>query len=217
VIRQNPYQRLLYEQLAAFGFEVVPDPHFKIGWLWRARRRVTFVHFHWPQGYYCLRGRTRRYERVLSWVKLALFAVRLAAARTLGYRVVWTIHEVQPHERASGNLDRAGALTLACFSHLLITHDLGTVELACERLGRWARKIEVVPHGSYIDVYPPGRPRARVRAELGIGQRSFAFLSFGHVRAYKAVQLLLDAFTSASLEDAVLQVGKRQFARLRAV
>ena len=48
----NPYLRLLYEHVAAQGFEVVEDPEFSLGWLWRARSRVGFLHFHWPEGHY---------------------------------------------------------------------------------------------------------------------------------------------------------------------
>jgi beta-1,4-mannosyltransferase len=202
VITQNPYQRLLYEHLAPFGYEPVPEPHFKLGWLWRARRTVRILHFHWPQAYYSLRDRP-----VLSWIKLGLFTLRLVLARALGYGIVWTIHEVQPHERARWGIDRLGSLALTRFSHLLIAHDRGTLELARAKLGRPAERIELVRHGSYVGVYPSGRPREVVRAELGIPTEAFVFLSFGHIRAYKGLELLLEAFRETSVPGAALVVA----------
>jgi beta-1,4-mannosyltransferase len=144
---------------------------------------------------------------VLSWIKLALFTLRLVLAWTLGYRIIWTIHEVQPHERAGWGIDRLGSLALARFSHLLIAHDRGTLELARAKLGRPAKRIELVRHGSYVGVYPSGRPREVVRAELSIPAEAFVFLSFGHIRAYKGLELLLEAFRETSVPGAALVVA----------
>jgi streptogramin lyase len=40
------------------------------------------------------------------------------------------------------------------------------------------------------------RVRAEVRAELGVGPETVVFLCFGHVRAYKRIDLLLDALAA---------------------
>ena len=108
-IRENPYQQVLYRELAAHGFELVEDADFKLGWLWRARGSVGVLHFHWPQNYYRWWRPPVALRSALSWLKMALFGVRLLAARTLGFTIVWTIHEVYPHERAGRGLDRVGS------------------------------------------------------------------------------------------------------------
>ena len=202
----NPYLRLLYGHLAAHGFETVENPMFSLRWLWRSRASVGFLHFHWPESLYRY-GRGPVWLRpFLSRVKLALFAARLTAARTLGYGLVWTVHQVVPHESSDRALDRRGARLLARASHLLIAHDEWTAEQARSELAGH-RKIAVVPHGSYIGVYPEGRARSEVRSELGLPQDSFVFLSFGELRAYKEIDLLLAAFSSASLPNARLVVA----------
>jgi glycosyltransferase involved in cell wall biosynthesis len=206
VLRTNPYQRLLYEQLAAHGYRLAAEPDFKVGWLWARRRAVGLLHFHWPQAYWLHERGPSWARHPLCYVKLGLFALRLAAARLLGFRVIWTVHQVYPHERARGRLDRVGALVLARFSHVLIAHDRGTQATVARELGRQARKLEIVPHGSYVGVYPPGRPRDAVRRELGVAPDSFLFLCFGDLRAYKDVDLLLSAFRSTVLADAALLV-----------
>ena len=203
----NPYLRLLYGHLDAHGFEAVKAPAFSLRWLWRARSTVGFLHFHWPESLYRY-GRGPLWLRpVLSRVKLALFAARLTAARLLGYGLVWTVHQVFPHESSDHALDRRGARLLARAAHLLIAHDRWTAEQARLELSTDRKRIVVVPHGSYIGVYPEGRARSEVRNELGLPQDSFVLLCFGELRAYKEVDLLLAAFSSASLPNARLVVA----------
>src|SRR5207302_523111 len=84
---------------------------------------------------------------------------RLAAARVLGYRIVWTIHQVYPHERVGRRLERAGVRVLARASSALIAHDLTTQERARAELGGRAADVRIVPHGTYSGVYRAGRSR----------------------------------------------------------
>jgi glycosyltransferase involved in cell wall biosynthesis len=206
-IRENPYQELLYRELERFGLKLAGDGDFKLRSLLRTRRDVRVLHFHWPQNYYSWWRRPLRLSGALSWLKLALFGVRLRVARQLGFTIVWTIHEVFPHERGGRGVDRAGSTLLARSSHLLIAHDVGTARRAEADLGVPFDAIEIVDHPSFIGVYPPGRDRETARAELGIGERAFTFLCFGHIRAYKSVELLLKAFAAAELADARLIVA----------
>jgi beta-1,4-mannosyltransferase len=203
----NPYLRLLYGHLAAQGFEVVRDPQFSLEWLWRARSRVGFLHFHWPESLYRFGRGPARLRPLLSRAKLTLFAARLAAARLLGYRLVWTIHQVFPHESFDHTLERRGARLLARSCDLLVAHDDWTAEQARSELETGQREIVVVPHGSYIGAYSEGRSRSEVRSELGLPQDSFVFLCFGELRGYKEIELLLAAFSSALLPDARLVVA----------
>ena len=207
VSSRNPYQRLLYDQLAGHGLELAEPEPLTLGWLRRSRRTVGVLHFHWPQGcWHAARG-AAALRPLLSWVLLLLFRVRLRAARTLGYRIVWTIHQVYPHESANRRLDLAGARTLARAADVLVAHDRATAASARAELGRAAERVQVVPHGSYVGVYPRGRRRDLVRSELGIPAEAFVFLCLGDIRGYKRVELLLEAFRGLAAPDAVLVVA----------
>jgi glycosyltransferase involved in cell wall biosynthesis len=147
-------------------------------------------------------------------VTLARFAVRLLVARALRYRVAWTIHELYPPEsgpRSPGSVsrrvDRLAARLLVRSSDLLVAHDDETAVKAQVEFGDPTKPVHVVPHGSYIGVYAPGRPRGVVRAELRIAAGSFVFVCFGALRPDKEVGLLLDAFRALPLEQAVLVVA----------
>jgi len=206
VLTTNPYQRLLYGELARHGIAVVPDASFDAGWLRRARRSVRILHFHWPQSFWRNERGPRPLRHPLSYPKLALFAARLAAARALGYRVVWTVHQVYPHERVAGPVDRLGARILARASNVLIVHDRGTAATVALELPADAAKVVVVPHGSYAGVYPAGRDRQAVRRELGLADDTFAFLCFGDLRTYKSVAFALEAFARVDASRAALVV-----------
>ncbi len=218
----NPYYQLLYGGLHAYGVELVAEPNLSFAWLWRARKDIDILHFHWrPDRYYAWRQPLEdpdlpppRWQNLRSWIRLGGFACRMAATRVLGLHVVWTIHEVFPPETAtrppgaiSRRIDRLGGRLLAGRSKLLLSHDAATAERARIEFGRAASGIEVVPHASYLDVYPPGRSRAAVRQSLGIGPDAFTFLCFGALRADKSIRTVLDAFGSIDDPNVVLVVA----------
>jgi glycosyltransferase involved in cell wall biosynthesis len=207
VIPQNPYQRLLYAELADHGYRLELGHRLKLAWLWRRRKQAPILHFHWPQGYYVSPVGRGRVKLALSWLRVAMFTVRLACARLLGYPIVWTIHEVYPHETVSRRVDRAAESVLARMSCLLLAHDRATADLAAREFGLDAEEIAIVPHAAYLSVYPPGRDRETMRAELGIPSDAVVFLSFGHIRAYKDFGVLMDAFTALEQEDVNLVVA----------
>ncbi len=187
--------------------EPVPSGRLTVSWLWQRRRDVGYLHVHWPESLYRLGRGPRLLRPALSWVKLVLFAIRLAWARLLGYRLLWTVHQLYPHEREGWARDALAVQLLGRASSLLLVHDAATASRVREALPGAERKIHVIPHGSYIGVYPPGRPRGVVRADLGIPDDALVFLSFGELRAYKEVELLLEAFRSTHLPRARLVVA----------
>ena len=219
VLVVNPYQRLLYDNLAAQGIELAEPGPFTVRWMRSARGRVRHLHFHWQESHY----RTTRWPsvRALWWLKLGVFGARLTAARVMGFRITWTMHQIAPHESSGRRLDRAASMLLARTAHVLIAHDAPTAADARARLRLGRRPIAVVPHGSYLGVYPPGRPRLDVRRELGVPDDAFAVLCFGGLRAYKEVSVLLDAFHALRSPGVVLVVAglvadEREAARVSA-
>jgi glycosyltransferase involved in cell wall biosynthesis len=209
--RRNAYMRLLYTHLSAHGVTPVeqerPQAALSPSWLLRNRRRVGFIHFHWPHAIYGHRSGPTWLRLTISSFKLAWFVTRLAIARRLDYRLVWTIHQVSPHDARTPRFDHFVGRYLARRCDVLLAHDSATVAEAHRELGPVSERIEIVPHGSYIGVYPPGRSRAEVRAELGIEPNDFVLLAFGTIRPYKELDVLLEAFAQSPRIGAIVIAG----------
>lgn len=206
---RNPYVSLLYRELAQLGFGQPWIGRLTLAWLWRARRDVTFLHFSWtPDRYYVWKRFEGRRRGILAWVRLVLFSGRLLSARLLGYRIVWTIHEIYPpSSKVSRRLDRVAGRVLARASHALVAHDRSVAKRARAAFGPAAARIEIVQHGSYAGVYAAGRSRSAVRSDLRLAPDAFVFLCFGKLRADKRIDLLLDAFRAVSQPNAVLLIA----------
>ena len=76
VLARNPYQRLLYTELAERGFPLAPPAKLKLHWLWSSRSRVRYLHFHWPQGYWRYNRDARKLRGLLSGLMLLAFTVK---------------------------------------------------------------------------------------------------------------------------------------------
>jgi beta-1,4-mannosyltransferase len=203
----NPYQRSLYRDLQGAGIDVVPDARFKLFWLARHRRDTEVLHLHWPQALYRVRRRPRWIMRHLSVLKFVYFIVRLVEARALGYRLVWTVHQVYPHEIRNRALDRVVPLILSRTCDVLLAHDEHTANNARTHLRISRNAIHVVPHPSYVGAYPELPAPEVARSELCVSKASVVFLCFGGVRGYKNIDVLLDAFASLRVVDAALVIA----------
>jgi beta-1,4-mannosyltransferase len=206
-IDRNPYQALLYEHLAGHGIAVASADQLSVGWLRENRNRITALHFHWPEHYYRFDQGPAPVKAFLSWVRLAVFGARLAFARLYGYRIVWTVHQLHPHESSGRALDQAAASLLVRMSNALIVLDRATGEALVQEVTPSAGKLHVIPHGSYAGVYPAGRSREEVRAALAIHPGAFVALSFGQIRRYKDLDLIVEGFSRAGIPESVLLVA----------
>jgi glycosyltransferase involved in cell wall biosynthesis len=201
----NPYQDLLHAALAGEGIEAsylpMPTPSrslniLLIPWMlvWARLRGVRILHLHWVFGLAFPGSATRTSLARLSqaWFMLILFC-----CRTFGLRVVWTAHNVLPHDRVFAD-DRAarGALIRAS-SHVIVHDEQVTAALAALAGGiHRLPRLSVVPHGSYVGHYTDQGETAvaRERLVLPTGRRVLLFV--GRVTADKGVEDLVQAFAS---------------------
>lgn len=184
--RQNPYLDLLEAGLREVGAEVYPEPNDRpsVGWLRENRRRISVLHFHWLHYIYSRRTRLEALIQVLR------FAVQLAYARRLGYRVVWTVHNLYPHERRYPSLDRWVRRLMVGHSQAIIVHCNAARELV-QREFRPCSPIYVAPLGNYAGVYPQRVSRAEARRWLGVSEGSLVLLHQGGIRSYKGLERLV--------------------------
>jgi glycosyltransferase involved in cell wall biosynthesis len=191
----NPYCELLYGHLEKLGVETV-EGRTRLPWLWRERGRVRVLHYHWPERHFDVR-------RPFSALR---FALRLALARALGYRLVWTVHNAAPHEgETSGwRLVRAVLCRLAT----QVVH----CPAARAALGERGRNAIVIPHGSYVGHYPDTIEREAARAQLDLPADARVLLAFGQVRPYKGLATLARTFAEMDTAGVRLVIAGRPVA-----
>lgn len=186
----NPYNSLLYAQIQAQGQRV-----HEFSW-----RRVLqlqlpdVLHVHWPERQ--VLAPRRQWRQVVEFL---LFRVYVWATRVRGGKLVWTAHNAFPHDRPRN------ALNLFLWTRFLTRLD-GVIYLS----GASQRQIEtefpllrrkksvVIQHGDYLDwLSTVNTPAARQRISrqcLGIPQDAQVILSFGLIRPYKGIDLLVEQF-----------------------
>jgi glycosyltransferase involved in cell wall biosynthesis len=194
----NPYTRALYESVAEQGFEVR-----ELSYPGMAFRAPDIVHLHWPELTF-LAG-TRRWRVV---ARLVLFYTCFGIGRLRGTRMVWTCHNVAPHEERSTPLLRRISrrmLTRSVDGVICLTES-GVHALREAYPELRDRPTRVVPHGHYRGFYDLGGDKTGARDSLGIGNRIF-LATVGQIRPYKNVPALIDAVAALDRPDLLLGVA----------
>lgn len=188
--RVNPYLRLFYEAMSPYGVASVGEAVVNIAWLRDCRGKLDAIHLHWPEHYW----KRRRRGAVRQLRYLVRFWNYLVRARKLGLKIIWTIHNSEPHERTSW-IDAIGRRMLAHAADLVICHSREAAA-AVEPLCRRGAEVVVMPHGNYAGVFPAPRERDAVLAELGLSPDLPVFSCVGHIRDYKGFDLAAGAATA---------------------
>jgi beta-1,4-mannosyltransferase len=196
----NPYYRLFYGALESHGLKQMPGTRYAFDWFRQERHRVDAVHFHWLHPYYTdpSLGLTVR-----NAVRLRHFVIGL---REQHIPIIWTCHNLLPHESRSRAVDVAVRLCMARHAQVVVVLSHAGARRV-RRAFRPRGQILVVPHGHLIGVYPDGGDRTRARQHLEIPERAFTYLFFGQVRPYKGVEELITSFRAVPDPDAHLLVA----------
>jgi beta-1,4-mannosyltransferase len=178
----NSYNALLYEALAEAGVRVSEFSTREVLF-----GRYDVLHLHWPEKPLRLAGRFRPALRVCQAILLAW------VARLRGADVVWTVHNLEPHERRHRVLWRLGwPMLRAAFT--------GWISLSrtlADRLAQVHPDVHRLPgalirHGHYRTV-AEGSAGDRIGSHSARTEPPLV-LFFGQLRPYKNVGSLIRAF-----------------------
>ncbi len=208
---ENPYQGLLYGAMDPREVDV----HYLAGptssqtanllalpflLVWHRARGYRLLHVHWVHPFLLAWARG---DRARGAVQRG-FELFLALADVLGYRIVWTAHNLLPHVPVFRD-DVAARRVLMERSDAVIAHSRHTAD---ELAARGAARVVVVPQG--IERATSTMPRAQARRDLGLDPSRPVIVFFGKVLEYKGIDLLLDAIGALppSVAVDVLIVGE---------
>ncbi|WCI08737.1 glycosyltransferase [Arthrobacter sp. OVS8] len=191
VARMNPYQALLYRRFGESGIAVAPilKPDRFRGLLdFQRMASTTSLHLHWN-----------------SWMTLGAAEVgrarsiglgmagRLEQLRDKGVNVVWTVHNVYPHDAVHVDVELEIQQRVADAANIVHVMSASTVDAMNGFVRLDSEKIVVAPHPSYKGAYVDVVTRDEARAMLGLGPDEVVFVLFGALKSYKGLDRLLDA------------------------
>src|SRR5436190_15804482 len=200
--RANPYGGLLARALASHGVALEPGWSLDPDWVQAQHGRIHALHLNWIHRFYAGPDPAERRR------KFRAFTAGLVLARRLGMRIVWTMHNLYPHESSDPKMDRRALRLVCALAHSVIAHCRHAANLLAEHFGRTAG-VYVIPHGHFIDVYPNTVDRTSARRRLGLPDAALVYLFFGYIRPYKGVDRLLEVFRVLPGEDLRLGVAGR--------
>lgn len=159
----------------------------------KIRKLIHYLEYLARLSVHVVKNKEKRVTHVQFLRSERVEAVFLLLLRLLGVRLVFTAHNVLPHENnAIDRVLRSGIYRAA--GHIIAHSDYIKHKLIKEfRVN--PEKISVIPHGNF-DHYLPGEPmsQAEARARLNLPERDNIALFFGYIREYKGLDLLLDAY-----------------------
>ncbi len=197
----NPYTSLLYQHLSALGAEVLDFSPLVL-----LRSSKAIWHLHWPERMLNRRSGTAACLRAAALLALAFLA------RLRKTRLIWTVHNLVPHEYDHVWVGRwfwpafirqlSGFIALSALGKQLI-----------EERHPLLRRVPgfIIPHGHYRGAYPDSVSQADARAALGLPPDAQVAAFVGQVRPYKNVPHLVDTFRQIPGEQAWLLIAGQPY------
>ena len=203
----NQYLERMMSALQSEGIAVSPVRIAPLAVARKAAFGMRAVHLHWPE-YFTRPFNRTRVGAALNLARLARLAAGLAACRLLRVRVVWTVHNLAPHEaHAAWAAFRAYPL-VARFADVFVAHSHAAARRVQARFPRAEGRLLVAAHGNYVGAHPRARtPPADVRARYGVPPEAFLLLAFGQVRRYKRLAELSRAVAAMNGADVHLLIA----------
>lgn len=194
---ENQHLASLYEEIEKLNIAIHPFSRKAL------LQRCDVVHIHWP-------------EWLVRWheIPFALFDIvtvlgLLYFARARGAAIVWTAHNLEPHEVTRPRLWRLYNAIFQTQLDLAISLNGAGPKLLSSRYPRLQSvPFCVVPHGHYCNQYARISNTADVRRNLELDEKP-TLLCFGQIRPYKNIPMLVRAWKELPLPRPQLVVAGR--------
>lgn len=161
-----------------------------------------YIHFDWETSYY--------YRRSLwmTLINIPFFVLQVYLARyVLNCKLVWTPHNIIPHDSKSVNIHQfcrrffaRNVRWIRLFSELSLPGAIQ--EFKCDK-----SKFKIIPEGSYVGYYPNKVSRIEARKFLNIDNTKMVLLYTGFIKPYKGITNLIECFKRSFSENVILIIA----------
>lgn len=185
--RTNPFQIPLSNELVKQGWEI-KSFNWRIRNLIRYRRHVSILHFHWPESQW------RSNKRLVSTIKAIWWILRVEFSKSLGYKLVWSAHNVLPHYSSWILLEQWMRRYILLRFDLIVGHARNSEQDLLDAFGTTGQHYILAVHGLYTGIYPTHESREETRTRLRLTSTDTAILLHGSQTIYKNTPQFLNAW-----------------------
>jgi glycosyltransferase involved in cell wall biosynthesis len=198
----NPYNALLYSQIKAITQSHPKNSVHEYSHKKAILEKYDIIHFHWPDGYINQKNIFKSVQRSL------MLALILIIIKVKGSRIVWTVHNVAPHDAFHPKYSQFYMRWFArqCDGLIFMNEESKTTFFnlyTCKKNIQYA----IIPHGHYRNSYMAAIDKSLAKNKLGLPENKQVLLCFGMIKPYKNIDSLMELFTQAKLFDYVLVVA----------
>ena len=204
---ENPYQLLMIKGLNSSSkisaFNGIHDRFFGIFKTW-LKHKPDYMHFDWISSYFSRRN------LFLTLVSIPLFYFQiLFISKFTITKVVWTAHNLSPHNNRYPKIDRLIKIFFAKQAEWIRIFSEKSTASFSKRYNVSIDKFIVVPEGCYSSVYKNNTSRSESRTKLGLSKDEFILLSLGFIKPYKGLENLIKSFKKNRFSNqSLLIVGR---------
>ncbi|OFI39658.1 hypothetical protein BIU82_00925 [Arthrobacter sp. SW1] len=192
VARMNPYQGLLYTSFWEEGFAPSPITRtldFDKLIALKDSAAAVAVHLHWHST--VLAGAADKRE---ARTRLAGFKEQLGTFKDNGGKLVWTVHNVLPHDALFIDEEIELQNAIAESSDVIHTMSHRTIEAVSSVVALDPGRVLVAPHPSYLGAYEDYIGRHEARTTLGLHSDDVVYVTLGALKPYKGLREFLAGF-----------------------
>lgn len=171
----------------------------KLGWrshhaswnyrnIYALKDQVGIVHIHWPEALW------RSNSRAVSLARCLHFIAKALLSRILGYKLVWSAHNVMPHACRSLFLEKFMRRWILKTFDLVIGHALNCEADLREAFGSSGRRYATALLGHYDQLYFSSRLPAEMRRHLGLDEKERVIVLLANWQPYKGHDRFLRVF-----------------------
>jgi glycosyltransferase involved in cell wall biosynthesis len=134
--------------------------------------------------------------------------MRLSLAAEIGYKIIWTVHNLLPHRQPLPPIHRmVRRFVIRRVDGMIVHCNEARQQLTVQFPSH--KPIRVIPHGNYSEAYPMSVSREHARRTLGIEPDSFVYLHLGNIASYKGIESFASVFCEqADPQDIALIAGR---------
>ena len=195
----NPYNHLLNSSIEQAD-QSIQISEFSFGAA--LTQKVDIIHVHWPEVYASSKYRLKAY----TYTFMILFV--LWAAKLKGSKIVWTIHNLRPHNVKYPLLDSILWPTFMRLVDGICSLSTANEAIALKAYPTLCTKAKISTyHGLYDSVKKSTNTQTQARQHLQLPVQGQLFLSLGQIKPYKGIEKLITAFKQPGMSDHTLVVA----------